>query len=145
MNEDQIRAIVRNEMDKNYSSGSPDIPPHAHNGNDNLQIDIGSLLGVNPIRQMQGGQNFLANLTPAGSDTGVIHPAQYLANPEIKILGMVPVIQGNGSGVQGAFNGGDAPIGTVVCFANGNLSTLWVKVDTGASGGWVGVVLDQSV
>lgn len=36
--EKKIRKIVKEEMMKNYKSGTPFIPPHKHNGNDNLRI-----------------------------------------------------------------------------------------------------------
>jgi hypothetical protein len=38
LNETQIRSIVQDEMTKNYRSGTPNVPPHYHNGNDGLQI-----------------------------------------------------------------------------------------------------------
>ena len=38
LNEQQIRQIVQEEIVKNFRSGTPIIPPHTHNGNDNLQI-----------------------------------------------------------------------------------------------------------
>lgn len=36
--EEQIRQIVREEIQRNYSSGSPKVAPHKHNNVDNLQI-----------------------------------------------------------------------------------------------------------
>ncbi len=38
MNEQLVRQIARDEIKKNDKSGSPVIPPHKHNGNDNLRI-----------------------------------------------------------------------------------------------------------
>lgn len=38
LNEQQVRSIVQDEMNKNNRSGSPVIPPHFHNGNDALQV-----------------------------------------------------------------------------------------------------------
>lgn len=35
----QTVAIVRDELMKNYKSGTPIIPPHKHNGTDNLRIN----------------------------------------------------------------------------------------------------------
>jgi len=144
----EIRRMIQEEMDHGYRSGDPQIAPHSHNGNDNLRINIADVDGVIPVRQMEGGVNFLNQLTPTGSDTGVIRPAQYLANPEIAVIGRIPVIQGNGPGVQGAFNGGDAPVGTMVAFSNGNvLSTLWVKVIEGPTGvgEWIGFNVDSVI
>ena len=47
MNEQEVRKIVQDEMMKNYFSGSPVVPPHTHNGINNLQIketDKGTML-----------------------------------------------------------------------------------------------------
>ena len=47
MNEQDVRKIVQDENQKNYRSGSPMIPPHTHNGNDNLQIQESNLVHNN--------------------------------------------------------------------------------------------------
>lgn len=39
LDEQKIRKIVKDEMDKNYNSGNPRIPPHTHDGNNALQIN----------------------------------------------------------------------------------------------------------
>lgn len=39
LSEQDIRRIVQEQTIKNYRSGSPSIPPHTHNGNDNLRIN----------------------------------------------------------------------------------------------------------
>jgi hypothetical protein len=38
MTEQQVRNIVQDMMNKNYTSGKPQIPPHIHNDVDNLRI-----------------------------------------------------------------------------------------------------------
>lgn len=38
LTEQGIRKIVRDEMDKNYNSGNPRIPPHTHDGNNALNV-----------------------------------------------------------------------------------------------------------
>ena len=48
MNDDiqkQIQEEVQKAFDKNYFSAIPKIPPHQHNGVDNLQIDPVNLTG----------------------------------------------------------------------------------------------------
>ncbi len=45
MNEDQINNQINKVLNQNYTSGSPQIPPHTHNGIDSLQISAASLLG----------------------------------------------------------------------------------------------------
>lgn len=60
MTEQKIRAIVQDELNNNYRSGAPMVPPHHHNGNDNLkvnQIDIINGVGV------MGKINFKSNST----------------------------------------------------------------------------------
>jgi hypothetical protein len=47
MDEQEVRRIVKQEMSKNYFSGSPDIPPHQHNGTDNLKINGTNLIPNN--------------------------------------------------------------------------------------------------
>ncbi len=37
--ESKIREIIREEFIKNYFNGAPKIPPHTHNGIDNLPIN----------------------------------------------------------------------------------------------------------
>ncbi len=42
---DQIKQIIKQEMQENYTSGVPRIPPHQHDGVDNLRINASDLLG----------------------------------------------------------------------------------------------------
>lgn len=44
MNEQQIRQIVKEEINRNYRSGFPSVPPHQHNAIDNLQISEKDIL-----------------------------------------------------------------------------------------------------
>lgn len=44
MNEQQIRQIVKEEMSNNYRSGTPQVSPHQHNGNDNLKINAKDII-----------------------------------------------------------------------------------------------------
>ena len=44
MNEQQIRQIAQDEMQKNYRSGQPRVAPHQHNGVDNLKIPASSVI-----------------------------------------------------------------------------------------------------
>jgi hypothetical protein len=37
--EQQLRNLIKDEMNNNYRSGNPQVPPHQHNGNDNLKIN----------------------------------------------------------------------------------------------------------
>jgi hypothetical protein len=44
LTEQQVRGIVKNEMMRNYRSGSPLVPPHTHNETDNLKINEDNIL-----------------------------------------------------------------------------------------------------
>jgi hypothetical protein len=44
LTEQQVRGIVKDEMMRNYRSGSPLVPPHTHNGTDNLKINEDNIL-----------------------------------------------------------------------------------------------------
>lgn len=154
MDEAKIRSIVQDEISKNYRNGDPQVAPHSHNGNDGLSVGISNLLGVTPLRQMKGNfpvpdaqdssgtgrfeLGFLAQLTPAD----LTSPAQYLANPEVEVLTAIPVVQGNGVGAQSSFNGGNAPNGTMVLFANGpTLSILYIRLN----GEWYAINVDSVI
>lgn len=39
LTEQQVRAIFQEEMSKNYRAGAPQVAPHNHDGNNNLQIN----------------------------------------------------------------------------------------------------------
>jgi hypothetical protein len=80
MNEEQIRQIVREEMVRNYRSGAPLIPPHTHNGNDNLRIpqsNIVSSVKGNAFIESIVSETFTLSVT--ASPTSVIFVG-YAAN-----------------------------------------------------------------
>lgn len=150
LNEQQIRAIVKDEMRKNYMSGSPDVPPHTHNGTDNLNIDPSVITGFTPLPVK--GQFFntvtkvyelgFASETYTGvgaGKTGLVggngtHASQYVANSGVYQY-PIPIVVGNGVGNQGAFNAGYAPEGTLVYFAGSPQKGLYIRFD----GHWEGV------
>lgn len=43
---DQVKQLIKQEMEENYSSGVPRIPPHQHDGVDNLQIEASNIIGL---------------------------------------------------------------------------------------------------
>ncbi len=49
LSDDKTRQIVKDEMDKNYRSGSPRVPRHKHDGNDNIKIPNSSIVYPNPV------------------------------------------------------------------------------------------------
>lgn len=143
LTEQEVRDIVRDEMQKNYMSGSPNIPPHSHNGTDGLNIAPVDLIGFSPIPssfqkfQNPDGSSEYGYGSPAKLVSGDgTHFAQYI-NDQNTAVYPIPIVVGNGVGVQGAFEGGYAPEGTMVLFAGIAQPILYIRFD----GGWYGVVL----
>lgn len=64
----RIRQIYDEMFGSNYSSGSPNNPPHSHNGIDNLQISAQDILGLSAFikANSSGGGG-----TPGGTNTQV--------------------------------------------------------------------------
>jgi len=60
MNEQEVRKIVKEEMQRNYRSGSPLVPPHTHDGVNNTRIDRSNIINSGGI---MGNINFTANDT----------------------------------------------------------------------------------
>lgn len=140
LTEEEIRSIVRDEMNKNYSSGSPKIEPHVHNGTDNLNINIINVEGMAVVPNETKKYLNEYDSKYEYSFTGEITPRlqEFINQKEVTVLTRVPVIVG-GVGA-GGFNGGWAPDGTMVMYDTGGLtSILYVR----AQGRWVGTVLDQ--
>lgn len=93
MTADEVRQIIREELQRNYSSGAPAVPPHTHNGIDNLQLPATSIIGDavtgDVVTQIVAGSNVTISPstgvgvvtvsasggggggTPGGSDTQV--------------------------------------------------------------------------
>jgi len=153
LTEDEVRKIIRDEMDKNYMAGSPDIPPHSHNGTDNLNISPADLIGFTalPITgqkylntvtgQYEFGFGAPSNLSGTGTSGGLIgstpngatpFPAQYIANKNISQY-PIAIVVGNSGPAQISFNGGYAPEGTLVYFAGTANKGLYIRFD----GDWV--------
>lgn len=57
MDENKVRELIRQEFDRNYYSGNPRIPPHTHNGVDNLPISSGGSFAVGGIYISITGNN----------------------------------------------------------------------------------------
>jgi len=61
---DLIRKVLTEEFDKNYNSGNPRIPPHTHNGVDNLKIRASNIVDL-----AAGGFNGIQVFTASGTFT----------------------------------------------------------------------------
>lgn len=150
LTEQQVREIVQDEMNRNYRSGSTQIPPHIHDGSNSPVINLLNLTGfsaipttakkyLNPNNGLsEYGYGYVGQLEP-GSAT---HTPQYLANPAVVQI-PIPVVVGNGVGTQGAFNGGYAPDGTMVLFTTGapTLSLLYIRFN----GQWYGISVNTVI
>jgi len=142
LTEQQIRAIVQDEMRKNFNSGNPQTPPHDHDGTDGFLLNPINFLNWTPVPVTS--TKFLNTVTGiyefgfaspqqlAGGDS--THPSQYALRTDIGMY-PIPIIFGNGVGTQSAFEGGYAPEGTLVYFAGTSQKGLYIRVD----GGWEGV------
>jgi len=134
MDENTIRQIVRDEIAKNKQQSQYSVnrvPVHAHNGIDSPNLDPHSVNGFVGLP---------SNSTPAAS-AGVLGllgqqtvngPPDTNAsfNPPTVVVYPIPIIYGFGVGDQSAFNGGEAPQGTVLFFDNNGvnlLSYLYIK------------------
>jgi hypothetical protein len=145
LTEQQIRQIVKDEMNKNYSSGNPLVPPHTHNGTDNLNINPVDLVGWTPIpttpqtytNELTGLQEFGFGSPQQLEGGSVFGSNQFLNNSTIAQY-PIPIVTGFGVGVTGAFNGGYAPEGTLVYFNNSTLNGLYIRIE----GIWRGVNLN---
>lgn len=145
LTEQEIRAIVQDELRKNYLSGVPRIDPHEHNGDDSFAINPANLIGWSPIpTTTQTYTNELTGLQEYGFGSpqqleggNVYGQNQFLNNPTISQY-PIPIVTGFGVGVTGAFNAGWAPEGTLVYFNNSTLNGLYIRIE----GIWRGVNLN---
>lgn len=153
MNEDQVKKIAKQVFDEQLAQtqyGFSSIPFHIHNQTDSPILPPTSVGGFVPL--------------PANNPTGVVSPkvlnpsgpgtesqivnhraTTHAQQPPAVYVFPVPIIYGYGVGGYSAFNGGDAPIGSLVCFSNaGTTAQLFIKVQTGESPDtfiWRGVTL----
>lgn len=131
MNEDKVRQIVREEMDKNFMSGSPVTTPHTHDGLNSLRIPLGNIVGPQPIPSTPGGVLSTEN----------IGPRTVLATPNGTTRNVVSIplltISGDLGGESVDFLGGTAPDGTLLLYKTSSGWQLWIQLlDT-----WHGVDL----
>lgn len=151
----EMLAIIQNEArkiaeevyaTKGTQYNVANVPAHSHNGVDSNHLSLSSIdgvltLGAQPNILGEDGAMFcnlnLGNQVVTQGNTergfgvfGTVSQASFYTLP-------IPVIYGNGVGVDSAFNGGDAPDGTMVFFSNGlTLSGLWIKTQGVGNEGW---------
>ena len=153
----EIIQMIQQHFRQNYDSGAPAIPPHTHNGVDNLRIPIANLLGTftTPVTGLNGFQTFTAggtftvptgftkfNVVAVGGGQGGTTKGngggqagdycQSLVTP----TGIVTVTIG-GAGSPSAGNGGDTSFGSYVIAKGGGSGTTSVGtlIIVGQAGG----------
>lgn len=113
MNEQEIRKLIRDEIQRNYRSGTPFVPPHQHNGNDNLRINQ---------------SNIVPNLKAVGGITlateGRVYTLNVIGNPT-SVLFYGTAVNNNGSSpTQKAVINGNAQLTQGSLFQATNSSTV---------------------
>lgn len=142
----QIAEQVYNDLGTRYNVAT--VPTHSHNGVDSVQIAPSGVLGFMAVPTQPnatgatGGVLSAINLggqqVTQGPNDSNYTTQNTVPQPNITVF-PVPIIYGNGVGVDSAFNGGAAPNGTMIFFENGlTLSALWIKTENG----WYGISPD---
>ena len=161
MNREQILQLIQQTIKQNYLSGSPVIPPHTHNGVDNLQIPYKNLIGTPSTSTSTSGLNGYQTFTAGGTFTV---PTGF-TNFNVTVVGggQGGTTRGNGGGQAGdycqslinlsgvstvtvtigsgggasAVNGGDSSFGSYVVAKGGGSGTTSVGslIIVGQAGG----------
>lgn len=161
MDEAQVRQIVQDELTKNYTSGTPKIPPHQHNSRDNLNVGLGNITGSDAVPYgsdkisdvLNVPQYGYASPLKLGSKQFVLNNYRFIPGLPVGIASLnqtfnaqllqsttpIPVIIG---ATGETFQGGYGSVGTMVAFVNygDSIFQLWVRLATG----WNGVALPLS-
>lgn len=139
---------------KQYATkyGVASVPLHRHNGADAPTIGDESITNFGPLPSTEGG---VANLLVLGGqlfnnevDIATGRSLNGNGSPPKVFVMTVPVVYGYGVGSGSAFNGGDAPEGTVLLFSNGDginqilwrAGTTWRGINVDGSGTVTGVI-----
>lgn len=103
MNEQDIRRIIREEMDKNYRSGAPRVAPHNHDGNNNLRVNQKDLIQ---------NTKFVALLRSNASE---VFSLDFVTNPtSLMFYGFAANNAGGGGATQRAIINGNVQIGNCI-------------------------------
>lgn len=130
LTEKEIREIIKDEMQKNYMSGSPDIPPHSHNGTDGLNVSPIDLVGFSAIpSSTQKFQN------PLGK--GMVTSVSISSAGSGYVVGDIVAIGGsifNATAVVSSIGGGGVVTGVGVGRGGNGYSTATAVSTTGGTG-----------
>ena len=140
MDENQIRNLVQQEVQSMMSRyGVAQVPFHTHNG-----IDSPQLPQFQPASSGPSGVFSPKNIAP--QQVVNLNPTTGIGNPNVQVM-PVPIIYGAGGGVSSQFDGGDAPLGTIILFQNDpSVIQLWWRVYSTVAGAprWYGVDVTSS-
>lgn len=132
----------------------PKVPDHHHNGIDSIGLSLNALPNIfYTLSSVEGGVvasttlgNQIVNQGPLSIGYGNFSSGTFKSKGGSFFTAPIPVIYGNGVGVDSQFNGGDAPPGTVIFFENGNtISGLWVNIDGTTWRGSAGLAFNRTV
>lgn len=146
----QIAEQVFTEKLRATQYGFQSQPFHTHNGTDSPNLPFASISNTVPLPARGTGVISLTTLNTQTFTLGTeaVNGSGGLLNKPLKSTVYVyptPIIYGYGVGVHSAFEGGDAPFGTLLCFSNaGTMAQLFIKVDdgNGTGGVWFGFTND---
>lgn len=122
------------------------IPAHIHNGIDSNRLPPTSVINFVPLPTNNGATQETSGVLSAnnvGYSDGSASLNAKVATFPYNVIYPVPVIQGYGVGGFSQFNGGIAPVGTLILFNNSTIvNELWARMpdDLDPTGGtWVNV------
>lgn len=148
MDENKIRQIVKEEIKLAAQQAQytvTRVPVHSHNSIDSPTLNPTSVQGFTPLPSNEtptasaGVLGLLAGQTVGGPPN-----TNASFNPPSVVVYPIPIIYGYGVGVHSAFNGGEAPQGTVLFFDNNgvkSLSFLYIKT----LNGWAQITVNAFV
>lgn len=139
----QQATAVFNDLGTQYNVGK--VPTHMHNGVDSLKIPPTSVEVFQVLPGTTGGvvaPGTLGNQVVTQGPTERGYGNFATVSQAVFPVYPIPIIYGNGVGVDSLFNYGDAPDGTMIFFDNGlTLSGLYIKT----ANGWYGFTPDTFV
>lgn len=123
--------------------GVNQTPIHTHNGVDSPTLAPAALDPFQALRTTPGAIFAPSNIAGQNVSNPITGTLSFSTVPTSVYVAPVPYIEGDGVGVSSAFNGGEAPIGTIIAFANAGVRQLWWRIyNVGTdSNKWVGIDL----
>lgn len=142
MNEDQVKAVVQKEINKNNSSGAPFVPPHLHDGINNLQIPSSNIGGFVPLPSSNKpyANPFNGTLYYGFASPKILQSPAFEMQGNQNALYPLPIVFSNAAT---GFQGGYAPEGTITLFIDPTVigqAQLWSLIN----GQWYGVDLSTT-